>query len=128
MKRDKVIYWTATGLVAAAMAASGSMYLIGNPEVMQGFETLGYPVYFVLMLGIAKLLGAAALLIPVPDRIREWAYAGIGFTLIGATWTHIATQTPFAAPLILLGILGLSYWFRSRVSTGSQVGQLNRAL
>lgn len=128
MKRDKIIYWGATGLVAAAMAASGSMYLMRNPEVIQGFEQLGYPRYFVLLLGIAKLLGAAALLIPVPDKIREWAYAGIAFTLIGATWTHVATQTPFVAPLVLLGVLGLSYWFRSRVNVESRLPKLNNAI
>jgi len=128
MKRDKIIYWSATGLVAAAMAASGGMYLTGNPEVLQGFEQLGYPGYFVQLLGIAKLLGAAALLIPVPERIREWAYAGIAFTLIGAAWTHIATQTPFMAPLLILGVLGLSYWFRSRLSGESLSPKLGRAL
>lgn len=125
MKRDKIIYWGATGMVAAAMAASGGMYLTGNPEVLQGFEQLGYPGYFVLLLGVAKLLGAAALLVPVPEKIREWAYAGIAFTLIGATWTHIATQTPFIAPLLILGVLGLSYWFRNRVSAGSRLPQLD---
>jgi len=128
MKRDKIIYWSATGLVAAAMAASGGMYLMRNPEVIQGFEQLGYPGYFVLLLGIAKLLGAAALLIPVPDKIREWAYAGIAFTLIGATWTHISTQTPFVAPLVLLGVLGLSYWFRSRVNVESRLPKLKNAI
>ncbi len=128
MKRDKIIYWSATGLVAAAMAASGGMYLTGQSAIKQAFETIGFPVYFIPLLGIAKLLGAAALLIPVPEKIREWAYAGFAFTFIGATWLHLATQTPFVAPLILLGVLGLSYWFRSRVNVESRLPKLNNAL
>ncbi|NUO02763.1 MAG: DoxX family protein [Saprospiraceae bacterium] len=128
MKRDKIIYWGATGLVAAAMAASGGMYLSGQPAIKEAFETIGFPVYFIPMLGIAKLLGAAALLIPVPEKIREWAYAGFAFTFIGATWLHIATQTPFIAPLILLGILGVSYWLRGRVYGESHPVMVNKAV
>ncbi|HYF69435.1 MAG TPA: DoxX family protein [Ohtaekwangia sp.] len=119
MKRDKVIYWITTGLVAAAMLTSATMYLMRNPELMQSFETLGIPLYFVTMLGITKLLGAIALIIPGGEKLKEWAYAGFAFTFIGAVWTHIATGTPWIAPLIFLALLSISYLFRLRVSKAS---------
>ncbi len=116
-KRDKIIYWITTILVGGMMIMSGVMYLTKNPEVVKGFQTLGLPMFLIDILGIAKLLGGITLLIPVPaiERVKEWAYAGIAFVFIGATWTHIATGTPFFGPLVLLTILGVSYWFRERL-------------
>lgn len=115
MKRDKIIYWVATGLVAAGMAMSAFMYLSKNPELMSGFQQIGIPVYFIALLGVAKLLGAIALVAPVGTRLKEWAYAGFLFMFIGATWVHIATGTPFVMPLMFLIILALSYVFWNKV-------------
>jgi hypothetical protein len=115
MKRDKIIYWAATGLVALGMFFSAYMYLTGNAELLEGFKTLGYPLFVVSLLGVAKLLGAVALVAPVPSQIKEWAYAGFTFTFIGAVWTHIATGTPWVMPLVFLVFLGLSYYFRLRL-------------
>ncbi len=114
MKRDKVIYWIATGLISAGMLMSAFMYLTKNPELMKSFQSAGYPDYFVLILGTAKLLGAIVLLAPVWSRLKEWAYAGFTFTFIGAVWTHLATGTPWIAPFIALLILSVSYWFRGK--------------
>jgi hypothetical protein len=116
MKRDKILYWIFTGLTSLGFLMSSMMYLTHNPELMKGFGSLGYPVYFVTILGVAKLTGAFALLNPWLPKLREWAYAGFTFTLIGAAWTHIATGTPFTAPLIFLALLGVSYFFHQRVS------------
>jgi len=116
MKRDKIIYWIATGLISAMMLMSGFMYLSKSPQVIEGFKTAGYPDYFIPFLGIAKLLAALALVVPVWGKLKEWAYAGLGFTFIGATWTHIATSTPFVSPLIALVVLGISYWFWNRLN------------
>jgi hypothetical protein len=124
MKRDKIIYWVATGLVAAGMAMSAFMYLTKNPELMASFETLGFPLYFISILGVAKLLGAVVLVAPAGTTLKEWAYAGFIFTFIGAIWTHVATSTPFVGPLVFLVVLGVSYFFwtrvRSKQSEGSQ--------
>jgi len=120
MKRDKVIYWITTGLVAAAMLTSATMYLMRNPELMQNFTTLGIPLYFVTMLGVTKILGAITLVIPGLEKVKEWAYAGFAFTFIGAVWTHIATGTPWIAPLVFLALLAVSYLFRLRLSKVSQ--------
>jgi len=115
MKRDKIIYWITTGLVAAGMLFSAGMYLTSNPELIQGFTALGIPLFLVSLLGIAKLLGAIALVAPGPKEIKEWAYAGFTFTFIGAVWTHIATGTPWIAPLVFLLLLAVSYLFRLRL-------------
>ena len=118
MKRDKVIYWIATGLISAMMLMSAFMYLTRNPELMSSFRSAGYPDYFVMLLGAAKLVGAIALLAPFWDKVKEWAYAGFAFTFIGAVWTHLSTNTPWIAPVIALLLLAASYWFRSRLKVG----------
>jgi uncharacterized membrane protein YphA (DoxX/SURF4 family) len=115
MKRDKIFYWIATGILSAGMAMSAFMYLSSNPELMKSFAQAGYPVYFVMLLGTAKLLGAIALVIPLWDKVKEWAYAGFAFTFIGAIWTHASTDTPWTAPFIALIILSVSYWLRMRI-------------
>jgi|JI10StandDraft_1071094.scaffolds.fasta_scaffold02703_3 uncharacterized membrane protein len=114
MKRNKIIYWVATGLVAAGMAMSGIMYLT-TEEMKVNFTQIGFPVYFMMLLGIAKLLGAIALMAPLPINVKEWTYAGFGFMFIGAAWTHLATQTPWFTPVVFLGLLITSYFFYKKV-------------
>lgn len=116
MKRDKILYWTTTGLISLAFLMSSFMYLSKNPELMKGFSQIGFPPVFVTILGLAKLLGALALLNPKMPKLREWAYAGFTFTLIGAAWIHVATHTPFVMPLVFLALLGASYYFNYRLS------------
>lgn len=115
MKRDRIIYLIATWGVALMMLMSSAMYLSQNPELMAGFKALGLPVYMVGILGVAKLLGAIALIIPKFDKVKEWAYAGFAFTFVGAVIAHLATSTPFVGPLVFLIVLGVSYFFRQRV-------------
>jgi len=115
MKRDKIIYWVATGLLAAGMGMSAYMYLTKNPDLVGAFQTLGFPTYFISILGVAKLLGAVVLLAPAGTRLKEWAYAGFIFVFIGAIWTHIVTSTSFVSPLMFLAVLGVSYFFWTRI-------------
>ncbi|MBL7683985.1 MAG: DoxX family protein [Flavipsychrobacter sp.] len=115
MKRDKIIYWVSTGLVSIGFLLSSIMYLTSNPELMKSFSEIGFPVFFVTILGISKLTGAIALVNPWMPKLREWAYAGFTFTLIGAVWTHVATNTPFIAPLFFMLLLGISYFFSNRI-------------
>ena len=107
MKKNKLIFWIST--------MSAIMYFSHNPQVTEGFKTLGYPPYMLYILGTAKLLGAIALLQPLWPRLREWAYAGATFTLLGAAISHIATATPFAAPLVMLAILAASWWANNQL-------------
>lgn len=118
MKRDKIIYWAATGLIAAGMLFSAILYLSKSPEMMNNFIQLGIPEYLVAILGTAKLLGALVLVAPVWKKLKEWAYAGFAFTFIGAVWVHLATGTPWVAPAVALFILMVSYGFRYRLERG----------
>jgi hypothetical protein len=122
MKRDKIIYWISTGLVAGPMLMSAVMYLTRNPALLENFKMIALPLYLVTLLGVAKLGGALVLVAPVPDKLKEWAYAGFAFTFLGATWTHIATGTPWFAPFVFLVVLGVSYVFWLRLKT-FHVGQ-----
>lgn len=117
MKRDNIIYWAATGLLAAGMTFSAFMYLTKSPDLVSAFEQLGYPAYFMSILGFAKLVGAIVLVAPVGERFKEWTYAGFLFTFGGAIWTHLATATPWVAPAIFLGLLTVSYVFYTRLKT-----------
>ncbi len=115
MKRDKILYWIFTGLVSLGFAASSIMYLTNSQQLVDGFKFLGLPQFLIPLLGVAKLLGALALINPWFPKLKEWAYAGFTFTLIGASWSHIATNTPFTAPLVFLALVGISYLFYSRI-------------
>ena len=81
-------YWILTVLVALAMASGGVGELARQPGVIEGMRHLGYPVYFVVILGFWKVLGAITLLVPGFPRLKEWAYAGIFFDLTGAAVSH----------------------------------------
>ena len=115
MKIKTISYWVTTVLFAGMMAMSGGMYLTHSPEVAKGFAHLGYPAYFANLLGVAKLLGACALLAPRLAILKEWAYSGFTITLISAVVSHLASGDggkEAAGPLIGLVILAASYLLR----------------
>jgi len=114
MKKLNLLYWGSTGLVSAFMLFSAALYLTQNEGLVGSFKTIGIPLYFITILGVAKLLGAIVLVIPVNSHLKDWAYAGFAFTFIGATWTHIATSTPWFMPIIFLVVLGISYYSWTR--------------
>jgi len=113
MKRDKIIYWASTGIISGMMLMSAFMYFT-DPKVVEGFKLMGFPDYFRIELGTAKLLGALALIIPqIPARVKEWAYAGFGINFISAAITHVAIgDAPgITMPLVLLALLIISNIF-----------------
>ena len=114
MKIKTVVYWTATGLISLAMAGSAELYFTRNPKMMKQFDALGYPRYFPLILGVFKVLGVGALLAPRTGVVREWAYAGFGFTFLGAAASHLAkgNEKETAGPLVTLLVLAASYLTR----------------
>ena len=107
----KVTYWVSTALVAAMSLFAGYAYLSGNPQAVEGFAHVGYPQQLRIILGIAKPLGAIALLAPGLAKVKEWAYAGFTFAWISAFVAHyLAKDGPRAfSPLVLLVILVVSY-------------------
>ena len=116
MTKPKLIgYWVTTGLFAAAFLASGVAEIAAAPAVVLAMRALGYPRYFLAVLGIWKVLGAAALLAPRLPRLKEWAYAGIFFDLTGAAISHACSGDPagkVATPLVFLLLAGASWALR----------------
>ena len=112
MKKTKILYWIITGLFSLFMLFSSIPDILSTPEAVKFMSGLGYPTYIIPFLGVAKLLGIIAILIPGFPKIKEWAYAGLFFDLIGATYSGIA-QGGFQAPMLIM-ILPISFLFISR--------------
>jgi DoxX-like family len=110
----KVIYWASTGLLALMSLFAAFTYLSGAQEAVTGFAHVGYPQQLRVILGVAKLAGAIALVIPGFPTVKEWAYAGFTFAWISAFFAHyLAGDGPQALfPVVLLVILGVSYFTR----------------
>lgn len=108
---SKYLYWGTTGLLALFMAASSVWYFVGT-EPAASFERLGFPDYFRIQLGIAKMAGAIALVMPVPRAVKEWTYAGFTISFVSATIAHLAVGDPVsdvAAPVTAFALLVTSY-------------------
>lgn len=115
MKRTTTIYWIFTGLLAVLMLVSSIPDIMVVPQAVDMVSThLGYPRYFIPFIGVAKLLGVIAILVPGFPRIKEWAYAGFVYDLTGAAYSSIAVGDPPGAWLPILigyGIIAGSYIF-----------------
>jgi hypothetical protein len=119
MKKEKIIFWTATIIIAlfeGVMPALTSQTELAK----EGIRHLGYPEYFGNALVVFKVLGVLALVIPqIPKRVKEWAYAGFAFDFIFASISHGAVdgmnvQTIF--PMFVLGILVVSYVYYHKLN------------
>ena len=116
-KRNKIIYWIATIWLSLGMVSTGVVQLLklkgDGPGSLESMTNLGYPVYFVTILGISKILGVVALLIPKFPLLKEWAYAGFFFMMSGAIFTHIAAGSSMSEifPSLLLLILTVVSWY-----------------
>lgn len=116
MKKTNIFYWIFTGLFAALMLFSAIPDIMSDPIAVQGMHVeLGYPRYFIPFIGVLKVLGAIAILVPGFHRIKEWAYAGLFFDLIGATYSIFAIGKPDWVFMILPLALGIvAYVFYQR--------------
>lgn len=114
-KRNKIIYWVSTVWLALGMLSTGIVQLIKLPEEVKMMEDLGYPLYFLTLLGIWKLLGVIAVLAPKFPLLKEWAYAGFFFAMSGAVFSHLAhgdQAYSLFGPLLLLILTLVSWYFR----------------
>jgi uncharacterized membrane protein YphA (DoxX/SURF4 family) len=111
--RNKITYWIFTVLCILPLAGSGFGFLTLRPYAIEGMSHLGYPVYIIRFLGLAKLLGVLAILAGTFPRIKEWAYAGFVFNLLGAFYSHLSAGDgpKVFGPLIILSFTLLSYWY-----------------
>jgi hypothetical protein len=112
-KAVSVAYWICTALTAFFIASGGLAYALAVPDVVAGVIQLGFPLYFVQLLGVWKVLGGLAIVAPGFPRLKEWAYAGILFDLtgaavasavmgasIGAEWWHVLAPLSIAAMMV----------------------------
>ena len=135
-KTNKIIYWIATLWLASGMLSTGVLQLFKakadgalSPPGVYGITHLGYPIYFLTILGIWKILGVVALLIPKFPLLKEWAYAGFFFVMSGAVFSHIASGDPMKEnfpALLLLILTGVSWYFRPAERKIFAVNQYSR--
>jgi hypothetical protein len=114
--RNKVIYWIATIWLALGMASTGAVQLLKAKTGAGGLDSitqLGYPAYFLTILGIWKISGVIVVLIPKFTLLKEWAYAGFFFAMSGAVFLHIAmgSSAKEIFPSLLLLILTIISWY-----------------
>lgn len=114
-KRTKIIYWIATIWLSLGMLSTGIVQLLQIKEEVDMMTHLGYPLYFLTLLGIWKILGVIAVLLPKFARLKEWAYAGFFFSMSGAVFSHLATGDPaieLFGPVLLIVLTGISWYLR----------------
>ena len=114
-KRDKIIYWISTIWLSLGMVSTGVVQLIKMEEEVDMMVHLGYPTYFLTILGVWKLLGAIAILVPRFSIVKEWAYAGFFFAMSGAVFSHLASgdgAKEFFGPVLLIVLTIVSWYFR----------------
>ena len=114
-KTNKIIYWISTLWLALGMVSTGVVQLIKTEDEIIRITHLGFPVYFLTILGVSKILGTVAVLVPNFPRLKEWAYAGFFFAMSGAIFSHIAAGAAgeiFPA-LLLLSLTVVSWYFRT---------------
>src|SRR5882757_8202707 len=115
-KRNKIIYWISTALLALGMLQSGIFAVMRTKEWVTLVTSLGYPIYFLTIIGTWKILGVIAILIPRFKLVKEWAYAGFFFVMTGALISHLASGNygikeiigPFMQTIFII----LSWYFR----------------
>ena len=125
MKKNKIIFWTATIIIALWEAVMPIATWVTAPEYMTfGTKALGYPDYFAYALAIAKVLGVIAIVYPkTPTMLKEWAYAGLSFTLIFAFLSHLFVDKNIGFMLMrlaFLGVLTISYIYNKKVKSSKK--------
>ena len=115
-KRNKIIYWIATGLLSALMLMSASMYIFNYEMVSQTFINLSFPVYIIYPLAIAKILGIIAILSNKSKFLKEWAYAGFFFDFVLALSAHwVINDGEFIPAFVAIVLLIVSYRYDKKV-------------
>jgi hypothetical protein len=124
-KTNKIVYWVTTGFLAFGMLAQGMAQILhAKGYVDMIMVHLGYPSYFLNIIGVWKILGVIAILIPRFPLLKEWAYAGFFFVMSGALFSHIASGDPLidmAPASVLLIAIVVSWYFRPESRRGGQV-------
>ncbi|MBT5953902.1 DoxX family protein [bacterium] len=110
MNKEKIIYWGSTGLLSAQMLMAASFYVLKYDMVSEVFGTLGFPLFIIYPLALAKVSGVVAILTNKSAVLKEWAYAGFFFNFLLAFSAHlVACDGDFAPPIIATVLLFVSY-------------------
>jgi hypothetical protein len=111
-KAKTIGYWATTGLLALGAFLGGGAQLARAPANVESIVALGYPVYFLTILGFWKVLAGAALLAPGLPRVKEWAYAGMFFVFTGAAASHLACHDAawHAITTLMLAVITVASW------------------
>jgi hypothetical protein len=123
-KHVHAVYWIATLLFVMPQGWAAVQYLIEAPRMTATITQLGYPEYFMAILGVAKLLGIAAIATGISPTLKEWAYAGFTFDTIGASASHLGAGDPLHVALVPIGFLAVQWvsyvaWKRLRAASRS---------
>lgn len=112
-KRNKIIYWVFTLWMALGMVSTAIVQIMKNKDELANFTNLGYPSYLMTIIGVWKILGVIAILIPKFPLLKEWAYSGFFFVMSGAVISHIIVNDPISKtfPAVLLLILVIISWY-----------------
>lgn len=112
-RTKKIIYWIATAWLSLGMLSTAIVQLIGTKEEAIRMAKLNYPMYLLTILGVWKILGVFAVLLPKMPIVKEWAYAGFFFAMSGAAISHIICHSPVNEifPSLLLLILTVVSWY-----------------
>lgn len=120
MKKINIFYWICTGMLIPAIGIGSIFGIVPNEDSLKVFSSLGYPAYIVPFLSVAKLLGLIVIFVPKYPRLKEWAYAGIAFDVIGATYSIIAIGSPLThiifPTLALLFLFGSYFLYHKKLS------------
>ncbi|MBP7512619.1 MAG: DoxX family protein [Bacteroidia bacterium] len=114
-KRNKIIYWVATLWLSLGMVSSGIIQIMQMEEEVEKMKIMGYSKYFITIIGVWKILGVIAILVPKFPLVKEWAYAGFFFVMSGALVSHIVMNDPaieFFGPSLLLVLIVVSWYMR----------------
>ncbi|PJZ88172.1 DoxX family protein [Leptospira levettii] len=114
-KTNKILYWFFTLWLSLGMSSTAIVQLLKLPEEVEKTNQLGYPTYFLTLLGVWKLLGVIAVLVPKFLLLKEWAYAGFFFAMSGAAISHIVCGHPITEvlpSLLLLSLTVISWYLR----------------
>ncbi|MCG6149475.1 DoxX family protein [Leptospira levettii] len=114
-KTNKILYWFFTLWLSLGMSSTAIVQLLKLPEEVEKINQLGYPTYFLTLLGVWKLLGVIAVLVPKFLLLKEWAYAGFFFAMSGAAISHIVCGHPITEVLpsvLLLSLTVISWYLR----------------
>ncbi|NML39761.1 DoxX family protein [Chitinophaga sp. G-6-1-13] len=114
-KRNKIIYWIATLWLSLGMTSTAIVQLLQMKTETDFMTRLGYPVYMLKILGVWKILGVIAVLVPRFPLVKEWAYAGFFFMMSGAFCSHLIAgdaMKDILPSLLLLVLTVISWYFR----------------